>query len=385
MLELLFLLLPVAAAYGWFMGRNSVRNENRQEQEQFSRQYVTGLHLLLSDQPDKAVDLFIELLDVDSDTLETHWALGKLFRRRGELDRAIKIHQNLTSRPAISEQERRQAMFELGLDYLAAGIYDRAEEMLLALQSDKQFREACQRHLLELYESTHEWDKAIKVALKLMRYDRSAEVLVAQLYCELAERQNDTEHAEKYYLKARQHDPDCVRAALALGRMWYNQGAYRKAQKLLVGILDEDPEFISEALPLIKACYDELDDVGGLIQFLHKCIKSAHSTSAAVMLSEMIGRENGIEAAEQFVQNTLMENPTMKGFHKLMDFHIRAADIGKARDSLKMLQRMVQQQMQQRPKYRCRHCGFSGSTLYWHCPSCRTWGEIKPIIGLDGE
>ncbi len=103
------------------------------------------------------------------------------------------------------------------------------------------------------------------------------------------------------------------------------------------------------------------------------------------MLSEMIARENSIEAAEQYIQSTLVEHPTMKGFHKLMDFHIRAADVGKARDSLKLLQRMVQQQMQQRPKYRCRHCGFSGSTLYWHCPSCRTWGDIKPIVGLDGE
>ncbi|MGI0152092.1 lipopolysaccharide assembly protein LapB [Pseudidiomarina sp. WS423] len=385
MLELLFLLLPVAAAYGWFMGRNSVRNEDRKEQEQFSKQYVTGLNLLLSDQPDKAVDLFIELLDVDSDTLETHWALGKLFRRRGEIDRAIKIHQNLTSRPSITEQQRRMAMFELGLDYLAAGIYDRAEDMLLALQTDKQFHEACQRHLLELYESTHEWDKAIRVALKITRFDSSAEVLVGQLYCELAEQQTQPEAGEKYYLKARQHDPECVRAALALGRMWYAQGQLVKARNMLVGILHEDSDFVSEALPLIKACFDDLHDETGLVQFLHECVKVAHSTSAAVLLSELIARENSIEAAEQFIQSTLIQNPTMRGFHKLMDFHIRAADVGKARDSLRMLQKLVQQQMQQRPKYRCRHCGFSGSTLYWHCPSCRSWGEIKPIIGLDGE
>ncbi|MDX1705510.1 lipopolysaccharide assembly protein LapB [Pseudidiomarina sp.] len=385
MLELLFLLLPVAAAYGWFMGRNSVRNEGRREQEQFSRQYVTGLNLLLSDQPDKAVDLFIELLDVDSDTLETHWALGKLFRRRGEVDRAIKVHQNLTSRPNISEQERREAMFELGLDYLAAGIYDRAEDMLLALQQDKAFREACQRHLLELYEATHEWDKAIKVALKLTRTDSSAERVVAQLYCELAEKQENPELAGKYYSKARKHDPGCARAALALGRLWFNQGHYRKAQHILAGILNDDPAFIAEALPLIKACFEALDDEAGLIHFLHDCVKTSQSTSAAVLLSELIARENGIEAAEKFVQTTLIKHPTMKGFHQLMAFHIRAADVGKARDSLRMLQKLVQQQLQQRPKYRCRHCGFAGSTLYWHCPSCRSWGEIKPIIGLDGE
>ncbi|RUO60212.1 lipopolysaccharide assembly protein LapB [Pseudidiomarina insulisalsae] len=384
MLELLFLLLPVAAAYGWFMGRNSVRNEDRREQEEFSKQYVTGLNLLLSDQPDKAVDLFIELLDVDSDTLETHWTLGKLFRRRGEVDRAIKIHQNLTSRPNISESQRRHAMFELGLDYLAAGIFDRAEEMLVSLQTDKEFAEPCQRYLLELYESTHEWDKAIKVALKLARHDKSAEALVAQLYCELGSLQDDPQLSEKYYQKARKHDPDNVRAALSLGRMWYEQGELGKAQRMLMSILDADPAFISEALPILKACFASQNDEAGFVQFLHKCVSEANSTTAAMMLSEAVARASSIEEAEQFMQSALLRNPTMKGFHQLMDFHIRAADVGKARDSLQMLQKLVQQQLQQRPKYRCRHCGFAGSTLYWHCPSCRVWGEIKPITGLDG-
>src|SRR5690554_7508198 len=120
MLELLFLLLPVAAAYGWFMGRNSVRQEQRREQEQFSKNYVTGINLLLSEQSDKAIDMFIDMLDVDSETIETHWTLGKLFRRRGEIERAIRIHQNLITRPSLSESQRHQAMLELGKDYLAA-------------------------------------------------------------------------------------------------------------------------------------------------------------------------------------------------------------------------------------------------------------------------
>lgn len=141
MLELLFLLLPIAAAYGWFMGRNSVRTEERKEQKRFSKKYATGINLLLSDQPDKAVDLFVELLDVDSETIETHWTLGKLFRRRGEVDRAIKIHKNLTSLPNLSEHDRLTAMYELGKDYLSAGIYDRAEQMFAGLQSYKLFRE----------------------------------------------------------------------------------------------------------------------------------------------------------------------------------------------------------------------------------------------------
>lgn len=385
MLELLFLLLPVAAAYGWFMGRNSVRSEDRREQQQFSKQYVTGLNLLLSDQSDKAVDLFVELLDVDSDTIETHWALGKLFRRRGEVERAIKIHQNLTSRPSLSESDRHQAMFELARDYLAAGLYDRAESMLLELQRLKDFQQQSYAHLLELYEATHEWDKAIVVALKLARHHPDVERVVAQLYCELADKQSDPKQVVKYYQKALAHDDKCVRASLALGRLWHGQGQYQKASETLMGILQQDPAFVSEALPLIKACTHALHDQAGFIHFLHDCMKQQAATSAIVMLSELIAAENGVEAAEQFVQQALLKNPTMKGFHQLMDLHIRTADDGKARDSLVLLQRLVQQQMQQRPRYKCRHCGFAGSTLYWHCPSCRTWGDVKPIIGLDGE
>ncbi|EKE86937.1 lipopolysaccharide assembly protein LapB [Idiomarina xiamenensis] len=385
MLELLFLLLPVAAAYGWFMGRNSVRSEGRREQEQFSRQYVTGLNLLLSDQPDKAVDLFVELLDVDSDTIETHWALGKLFRRRGEVDRAIKIHQNLISRPSLSEHNRRLAMQELGKDYLAAGLYDRAEKMFYELQQHRDFRRDSQLQLLELYQATHEWDKAIKVALRLARGDDNIAIIVAQLYCELASLQDEQKLLLKYYHKALQHDPDCVRANLALGQLWYGQGQYSKALKVLLAVPKQEMAFLSEALPLIKACFEAQHDHNGLASFLHECVKHQGGASASIMLSELIASENGIEAAEQFIETHLVRHPTMKGFHQLMDLHIRAADVGRARDSLVMLQKMVQQQLQQRPRYKCQYCGFAGHTLYWHCPSCKSWTTIKPIRGLDGE
>src|SRR5690625_4212553 len=130
MLELLFLLLPIAALYGWIMGRNSTRQELKKEQEQFSKKYVTGLNLLLSEQSDKAIDAFIDMLDVDEETVETHWTLGSLFRRRGEIDRAIRIHTNLIETFQLDIQQRDQASLELAKDYLAAGFYDRAEATL---------------------------------------------------------------------------------------------------------------------------------------------------------------------------------------------------------------------------------------------------------------
>lgn len=384
MLELLFLLLPVAAAYGWFMGRNSVRSEERKEQQRFSKQYATGLNLLLSDQPDKAVDLFVELLDVDSDTLETHWTLGKLFRRRGEVERAIKIHQNLTSRPNITEHDRMLAMYELGKDYLAAGIYDRAEQMFSGLQRQRNFRERSRKNLLELYQATHEWDKAIKVALRLTKDDAQIERVVAQLYCELAEQESAAE-AIKHYKKALKHDENCVRASIALGRLYRDQKQLKTSCDYFQQVLAQDPAFVSEVLTELEHNYQALGDTTPYIEFLHACVERRAGTSAVIVLSEYIFKHQGGDAAEQFIRATMEDHPTMRGFHQLMDFHIRAADVGNARESLKILQAMVAEHIKQRPRYSCRHCGFAGNTLYWQCPSCKSWSTTKPIIGLDGE
>lgn len=384
MLELLFLLLPVAAAYGWFMGRNSVRSEERKEQQRFSKQYATGLNLLLSDQPDKAVDLFVELLDVDSETLETHWTLGKLFRRRGEVERAIKIHQNLTSRPNITENDRLTAMYELGKDYLAAGIYDRAEQMFSGLQRHKYFRERSRKNLLELYQATHEWDKAIKTALRLTRDDRHIETVVAQLYCELAQMEQGSE-AVKHYKKALKHDDNCVRASIALGLLYQQDNQTELATSYLQRVLQQDKSFVSEVLKPLESIYKKQGDQTPYIEFLHHCVEKNAGTSATIALSEYIFATQGGDAAEQFIRSSMEQHPTMRGFHQLMDFHIRAADVGSARESLKILQRMVAEHIAQRPKYSCRHCGFSGHTLYWHCPSCKSWSTTKPIFGIDGE
>ena len=251
MLELLFLLLPVAAAYGWFMGRNSVRQEQRREQEEFSKSYVVGLNLLLSEQSDKAVDIFIDMLDVDSETIETHWALGNLFRRRGEVERAIRIHRNLIARPSLTEQQRLQAMLELGKDYLAAGLYDRAEKMLNELSAHKQYREASEQLLLQIYEATNDWDKAIRVALKVRRYDAAVSRKVAHYYCELAAIQDDVASVLRFYEKALKHDKSSARARLALGHWWLEQNNYSHALEYLLPIVSCAPYYICEALPFI--------------------------------------------------------------------------------------------------------------------------------------
>lgn len=170
MLELLFLLLPIAAAYGWYMGNRSARQDKQEQSHQISRQYVRGLNLLLSEQSDKAVDHFIELLQVDDETIDTHLALGNLFRSRGEVDRAIRIHQNLISREGLTVDQKNLALQQLAKDYMVSGFFDRAEKIFEQLIEEPEHREQALQQLVTIYQQTREWNKAIKYGNDLVRW-----------------------------------------------------------------------------------------------------------------------------------------------------------------------------------------------------------------------
>lgn len=187
MLELLFLLLPVAAAYGWYMGRRSAQQDKQQEANRLSREYVAGVNFLLSNQQDKAVDLFLEMLKEDTGTVEAHLTLGNLFRSRGEVDRAIRIHQSLMESASLSYEQRLLAIQQLGRDYMAAGLYDRAESMLLQLTDETDFRVGALQQLLQIYQLTSDWQKAIDTAERLVKLGKDRQRMeIAHFYCELA-------------------------------------------------------------------------------------------------------------------------------------------------------------------------------------------------------
>ena len=221
-LEILFLLLPVAALSGWLVGRGGVSGHRREEGGLFSPDYFKGLNYLLNEQPDKAVEVFVQMLEVDSETVETHFALGNLFRRRGEVDRAIRIHQNLIARPTLNRTQRNQALFELARDYMAAGLLDRAEALFEELIDDREYSEQVGCQLLEIYQQEKEWDQAIEVARRLQGTGIDGAPLISHFYCELAERamrRNDYAEAGKLLKRALSEDRANVRVSLLEGRM----------------------------------------------------------------------------------------------------------------------------------------------------------------------
>ncbi|WP_260259421.1 lipopolysaccharide assembly protein LapB [Vibrio intestinalis] len=389
MLEILFLLLPIAAAYGWYMGNRSAQQDKQKHSNQISRQYVTGLNLLLSDQSDKAVDHFIELLQVDTDTIDTHLALGNLFRSRGEVDRAIRIHQNLISRSGLTIDQKNIALQQLAKDYMASGFLDRAEKIFEQLVEEPEHREAALQQLVAIYQQTREWNKATHYASLLVKMGRKRmRTSIAHFYCEMAmQEQADGEGAKAiaHFKRALVEDPKCVRASIALGRLYLETEDYAQTIKYMTMVIDQDIDFISEVLPTLADCYHHLGQEDELLEFLRQCIANKAGVSAELMLAQLVAQHEGSAHAQELLTRQLVKNPTMKGFFRLMDYHLMEAEEGRAKNSLATLQKLVGEQLKVKPHYRCRKCGFSTHSMYWHCPSCKGWGTIKPIRGLDGE
>ncbi|MGR4048126.1 lipopolysaccharide assembly protein LapB [Kosakonia cowanii] len=389
MLELLFLLLPVAAAYGWYMGRRNAQQTKQDEANRLSREYVAGVNLLLSNQQDKAVDLFLDMLKEDTGTVEAHLTLGNLFRSRGEVDRAIRIHQTLMESASLSYDQRLLAVQQLGRDYMAAGMYDRAEDMFNQLVDETDFRVSALQQLLQIYQATSDWQKAIDVAERLVKLGKDKQRgEIAHFYCELALQQmgnEDMDRAMGLLKKGAAADRDSARVSIMMGRVFMASGDYTKAVESLLRVIDQDKDLVSETLEMLQTCYLQLGKTEEWADFLQRCVEENTGAAAELMLAEIVERREGADAAQGYVTRQLQRHPTMRVFHKLMDYHLNEAEEGRAKESLMVLREMVGEQIRSKPRYRCHKCGFTAYTMYWHCPSCRAWSTVKPIRGLDGQ
>lgn len=390
MLELLFLLLPVAAGYGYIMGRNSVRQAQRKTSSILSKHYFKGLNFLLSDQPDKAVDTLMKMVDVNNDNAETHIAMGNFFRHRGELDRAIKVHQNLVDKDGLNDAQREQSLFELGRDYVLAGFLERAESSFLRLLDSEKYFVSAQQQLFSIYQTTKEWDRAVELAEGMVNSHGDSDELsqrIAHFYCEQAQifiNKQEFESGERCLQKAIFADEHGVRPWLMLGQMAVEQKQFDVAFDYLKQVPQRDVIWFSEAVPLLWQCaekqenWQELKDL--LTQYSEKC------ATAYLATVSLLSKEVSPEEAAEFLLKQLQKSPSMKGFHKLLGLYAQQEDIAQETlDSLSMLQELILVQINQRPKYRCHSCGFSGRRVHWLCPSCKSWGLMKPIKGLDGD
>ncbi len=398
---LFFALLFCAIACGWWLGRRSIR-ASLENSGSLPDPYYQGLNYLLDGSPDSAVDHFVSALEVNSEPLETHIALGNALRRRGEVDRAIRVHENLLTRPGLSRSQRHVALLELARDYIAAGLLDRAEELLtdLVAESEEQ-RDISRQHLLEIYRSESEWRRAIQAARALLPKKRllraaardpqlsgqSVSVQLAHFYCELALqliKTNEHDEARKMLHEAQRSDPGCARASLELGRLEASLGNHRRAIDALTRVVEQHTDLLPEAIPVLRECHIALGEEQALSAYLSACLDRHSSTPLMIAVADDIRRDRGLEAARDFLTQRLAQVPSLRGLLRLIRLQQEEAS-DEPQGVLGMLGVLLDRLVEERPTYRCEQCGFAARQLLWFCPGCKYWGTFRTIRTTEAE
>lgn len=394
--DILILVFFVAAlAIGWWLGQR----ERKQKVDETGAKpaYFAGINYLLNDEKDEAIDSLVSVLEKNSDSMDTHLVLAHMLRRRGEVERAIQIHQNLLLAPDLTALNKQRVNLELAQDYISVGLYDRAESLLLReIENNAADQKSSFQYLLEIYQDTKEWARAIEVSERLIGRDgvfwrniwprpkyleEKLKRAVAHFYCELALEKvtaGDVRTAKKHLKRALSVDSQSARANMQLAQLYMSAADYRMAIKRLKLTRRQDPELFPEMLPLLTKCYLQLGDEQGLFDCLKEIMVDTPSSPLVILLGRMITTSEGNEAAIQFVIGELNKTPSLRELDFLLDLIANESD-----QSVKTIQQVVKGLLHGQHNYRCNNCGFSGANLHWHCPSCKQWGAIKPNIQFD--
>lgn len=394
---LLLSVLFVAVGVGWALGRFSAKGKVDTKAVTLPSQYYRGLNFLLDGSRDSAIDAFTKALEVNSETFDTHIALGNALRGRGEVERAIRVHQNLLARPSLPSAQLHLAHLELARDYISAGLLDRAEKLLLDLTRESVgHRRIAKRHLMEIYEAQSEWDSAREVAQSLLpkkkliggrqaqeEVGQPIPVLLAHYCCESAQehiKAADPAGAKALLEQAIQYDRNCVRASIMLGLLGLKSGQHKTAVQVLRSVYGQDPDFVPETVSALRSCYTALGQRQELRHYLENCFRERPSPTLMVAIAKEIADIEGAEAAKVFLREKLREKPSLRGAAMLMELHTTAEAGDDEHLQIDVLRRLVES----RSSYRCSHCGFRGQHLHWYCPGCKHWGTMKEM-GATGE
>ena len=371
--------IPLFFALGWIAARVDIK-QLLSESRTLPRGYFRGLNFLLNEQPDKAIDAFIEIVKLDPETVEMHFALGNLFRRRGEIERAIRVHQNLLSRPDLPAEEQAHGQYELGMDYLKAGLLDRAEETFNLLLETSYGAQA-RRALLEIYQREKEWPRAIEAALGLQESGAGArQKEIAQFYCELAQDalvHMHTDDAMALLDKALQADRKNVRATLLTGDAQLVKG---DAEGALVTWRRVEQQSVPHVALVAQRLMDGYRKVGRPqegVNLLRSYLAEASSIDLIEVVFKAVIELDGVDAAKQLMIEELRRNPTLLGLDKLLEARLMdaPADVW---EELSMVKNLVRGYTQKLARYQCSHCGFKARQFYWQCPGCSRWETYPP-------
>lgn len=373
------LALPLFFALGWFAARIDIK-QLISESRTLPMSYFKGLNFLLNEQQDKAIEAFIEVVKVDPQTIELHFALGSLFRRRGEVERAIRMHQNLVERPDLAQAQKLNALYELAQDYFKAGLLDRAEELFLKLEGTVHAEEAL-NFLLEIYEQEKDWYKAIGIAEKLEALTgRSYQKEIANFFCELASIElmhSRPEAGRPHLARALAHHRLCVRANLLLGDLEAAVGHPELAIEAWKRIESQSPGFLALVAERIYNTYKGLGRAEEGINLLRGYLAKYPSLDLLNVVFQGMLEGQGTERAYHLVRDELRRTPTLLGLDKLLEAQLLEAPLDRRRD-LELIRDLVHQHTRGLALYKCERCGFKARQYYWHCPACAAWETYPP-------
>lgn len=373
------LVIPVAFALGWMASRYDLK-ALLSESANLPRSYFRGLNFLLNEQPDKAIDAFIEVAKLDPETVELHFALGNLFRRRGETDRAIRVHQNLLSREDLPVNERDHALYELGQDFLKAGLLDRAEETFGMLKSGD-YALGAQRALLTIYEIEKDWKRSIDTARQLESMGAAPLGLeIAQFHCELAQealQQKKPDDARRQLELALKANPQNVRATILAGDVDAAAGAPQSALDEWQRVEEQNSSYLPLVAEKVMTAYTALGRANEGAELLTQWVDRYPSNDLLDVAYKHVSELRGPEAAHALARAQMEKSPNLAAMVRLIEAQQSTADEAR-RHELQLMRTLLQQRTKNLPRYTCQNCGFRARLFYWQCPGCSGWETYAP-------
>lgn len=384
-----WLMLVVAIGVGWILGYTARKKASKGSDSGLPSNLKDRLKILFETYSEEVIDSFVQSLEVTPDTVGMHLSIGSHFRKTGEVEKAILVHQNLMSRPEVPNNFADEVMFELARDYMAAGLLDRAESLFLQLKESRLFGQKTLKWLVDIYQQERDWDRAIQYGVgynALKGIDISMKL--SHFSCELAQKLIEQHHFWEARNKLREalgFNRECVRATLLLAKIHMFEGHYSEAVVILRKVEGQDFRFFPEVIPLLFECSQQLKTESKFRSYLESILAKKSSSSVMLGIADSYNREQGVAKAEEFLTGSLLKKSSLKGLDRLVDYQGVNAVSDSDIKHLKIIKQVTHSLLKGKPVYQCEECGFSGEMLHWQCPSCKEWGVVVPIQGVEGE
>ena len=362
----------------------SIKSFYKKNSNEIPVEYLQSMNYLLSEEHDKALDAFLSMVSVSQDTAETHIILGNLFRNRGEVDRAIRIHQNLIARPELKKEIRQECSIELAKDYLKSGFLDRAELIFVRLSGEVERPVKILYYLKEIYEQEKEWEKAINISTRIQSINNEdMSDIIAHYYCELAELElslngnNSIDKAKKYINKAFGYNKESLRTLILLGDASFEEKSYGDALKKYMRVHEKYSEYTYLVLDKLKKTHDYLNTKDSFLTFIKRFSKVKNPIHIYSNLNNDAHSEINNEEISTLYQNEFeKENITLSQLSKYLDL-INQNRIAFDNNSLNNIRKCLDSYIPKEKEHECVNCGFESKKHYWQCPSCQQWSSIK--------